>query len=340
MRWFARYSNHFRDDDNPPEIISSQSHKTFVDMVDKGLAPYPELWLWHVPEWKFGQADWVAYDDSGFALAAGTIDKGKEYVAEWLAKQKDVLVSHGMPPTTIVRDEQDPSIIVQHETREISPLPGFAAANRITGWVLTSPANKETTMSIPKDKRDQLVKGWGIDESWLDQLEESNRAAAKEASEAGVQSKEKSDQDETKDAPVAEEATQAVESEETEASADMSAYPTRSEVVEAVTAVLTPMRDQIVALTEQMDAMTKELASVKQVETDREQEIVKAAQKIPQASMAALLSKSIIGQEDAQVDGRTSLAKSKPTVTKSYEPHIGIPFLDQMVYGQEQEEAS
>ena len=48
----------------------------------------PELWLWHTPKWRLGEADWLAYDDSGFALASGTIDRGKEIVAEQIAKQK------------------------------------------------------------------------------------------------------------------------------------------------------------------------------------------------------------------------------------------------------------
>lgn len=363
MRWFARYSNHFRDDDNPPEIISSQSHKTFVDMVDKGLAPYPELWLWHVPEWKFGQADWVAYDDSGFALASGTVDKGKENIAVWLSKQKDVLVSHGMPPSTIVRDETDPSVIVQHETREISPLPGWAAANRITGWVLTPPKFKQgdNAMSIPLDKRAKLVEGWGIDESWLDALEQSNASAAKQADSDGVESKEVTEQSaeqteqlETKDetAETTEEAEPGVTitgNVETSEGAhvegvhvdpvDMEQYPTRNEVVEAVTAVLTPMRDQIIALTEQVGALTKELSEIKQEKEDKDEEIVKAARKIPQASMAALLSRSIIGQDEAAVDGRTSLAKSKPAEAETIDtPIIGIPFLDRMVYGKQQEQ--
>ena len=83
-RWLARYSNNFLDRDNPPEIISSDSHRRFVELVDKGLAPLPDAWLWHIKSWKLGTATWIAYDDSGFSLAAGDYDEGNEQVAEWL----------------------------------------------------------------------------------------------------------------------------------------------------------------------------------------------------------------------------------------------------------------
>jgi hypothetical protein len=35
-----------------------------------------------------------------------------------------------------VRSKQDPSIIDVHVTTEISPLPGWAAANPLTGFVI------------------------------------------------------------------------------------------------------------------------------------------------------------------------------------------------------------
>jgi hypothetical protein len=52
--WLARYSNNFLDVDNPPQIISAKSHKDFVKSVDDGEWPLPELWVWHVPEWRVG----------------------------------------------------------------------------------------------------------------------------------------------------------------------------------------------------------------------------------------------------------------------------------------------
>jgi hypothetical protein len=134
-RWLAVYSNNFRDKDHPPEIISEASHKGFIEVVNAGIADYPELWHWHVPGTAWGKADTLDYVD-GFALAAGYVYPGHEQEAEALSQMDDIRVSHGMPSRTIVRSKQDPSIIEFHVTTEISPLPGWAAANPLTGFVI------------------------------------------------------------------------------------------------------------------------------------------------------------------------------------------------------------
>ena len=69
-RWFAIYSDQVRDEDNPPEIISEKSHKSFIELVDTGVVDYPELWHWHIPGTRWGKADWLDYAD-GFAVASG-----------------------------------------------------------------------------------------------------------------------------------------------------------------------------------------------------------------------------------------------------------------------------
>jgi hypothetical protein len=40
-RWLAVYSNKYRDQDVPPEILSAKAHKEFVEAVDSGAAPTP-----------------------------------------------------------------------------------------------------------------------------------------------------------------------------------------------------------------------------------------------------------------------------------------------------------
>jgi hypothetical protein len=95
-RTLITYSNCYRDVDNPPEIISSDSHKNFVKMVDNKEAEYPELWHWHVKGTKYGQIDWLAYDEeNGFAMACGYILPGHEKEAEALTQMDDLRVSHG-----------------------------------------------------------------------------------------------------------------------------------------------------------------------------------------------------------------------------------------------------
>ncbi|RPJ40153.1 MAG: hypothetical protein EHM35_00680, partial [Planctomycetaceae bacterium] len=150
-RWLAVYSSKYRDDDNPPEILSESAHKDFVDAVDKGEWPMPELWLWHVKGTRSGAADYVAYDDSGFAIASGAFDKDKEHIASRLAECDDLSTSHGMPMAEIRREEADSTIISRYRSKEISPLPRWAAANKHgTGFSILS---KEADMAIPEKKR-------------------------------------------------------------------------------------------------------------------------------------------------------------------------------------------
>jgi hypothetical protein len=178
-RWIANYSNNFRDDDTIPEIIADASHRAFVNRVDNGDADNPELWVWHRPEWHIGKAEWVAYDESGFAIAGGYIYPEFEDLAKELESLEDIAVSHGMPPSSIRRDKNDPTIIVAHETKEISILPRWAAANKLTGFVLLE--KEEAEMAIPKSKRDVLVNQWGISPDLLERLEKANESAAEKA---------------------------------------------------------------------------------------------------------------------------------------------------------------
>ena len=45
-RYVGWISNHFLDNDDPPEILTGESHKEYVAWADKHIV-YPELWLWH-----------------------------------------------------------------------------------------------------------------------------------------------------------------------------------------------------------------------------------------------------------------------------------------------------
>ena len=324
LRWITRYSNNFRDDEK--EIIAEASHKRFVDLVDKGLAPYPELLIWHEKSWKIGVADWVAYDDSGYALASGTVDKDAEETAVWLSKQKDIRTSHGMPIVTIKRDEEDPLVIVEHESREISVLPKSRAANKLTGWyVIEKELQEEKIMAIPKAKKDKLIKDWDIKESVLDGLEKYNEVEAKAANDEGLASKEIDvDEEDIEGEDAAEKDSKEDETKEEDSLS-------RKEIVEVFEVV-------IKSLSEQMAVQFKEVhARIDAVGEDVEKEVNKKLTETPSASIAGMLSKklSITGSSDLadiKVDGRTALANSGPNETKEEtKEHTGIPFVDKML---------
>lgn len=325
-RWIARYSNHYRDQDNPPEIISSQSHQGFVERVEKGLAPLPELWLWHVKEWRVGQADWVAFDpDHGFAVAGGRPLVGMEPVFEHLATLKELRVSHGMPKHTIVRDETDESIIIEHETREISPLPAWAAANKLTGFVVLDNEHKEATMAIPADKRETLIKEYGFSEALLAQIEAANAKDAEKAKDEGLEAKETATAEPVTDTPA-----------EQPAQAEPVAVP-----AEPAAPAEPPAADKaIVELVGLVKALTEKVAAMEQKQKADGEELEKAANTLGQTPVASILSmfkqgKSAIGAEETQVDGRTSLAKSKPAEAKqNVEGRTLVPFINTILAGQ------
>jgi transcriptional regulator of met regulon len=326
--WMARYSNNFRDNDKPPEIISSDSHKSFLRKVKEGKAPLPELWLWHKKEWKVGQAHGLAYDELGFAVAIGTFDADKGYVAEALMKAKDVRVSHGMPISSIVRDEKDRSIIKEHETREISPLPAWAAANKLTGFVvLNLDSNKEDSMAIPDETKKEWVDGLGIDPKTLESLEAANAADASKAMSEGLESKDTTDasaqpatQPEVTEPAVPDAPAESAPAPE----ASMTVETLRTAVQDAVSGIVNPM----VARLDALEASMKQLKET----SDAQADVLKGT---PTASLASIISQfaqSAIGAAETRVDGRTELAKSKPKEAAApMDGRTPVPFINEIL---------
>lgn len=258
-KWLATYSNNIRDDDNPPEIIASKSHERFVELVDKGQADLPELWLWHVPQWKWGQSTAIAYDGNGFAVATGDVDKGCEPIAEWYKERDDQLVSHGMPKRTVKRDPEDSSIIIEHITREISPLFDWAAANKHTGFnVLMKELDMDEQKGIPEHKREEFIKA-GLPAEVLDMLEEKNSAKAKETSD--LEKKE-----------------EAAKEEETPTQDDTS-FSDIAEAIKSITRVVAELQ-----------------AEVKELKKSDSQKIAEKAAGIPEASLAELVNQTLFNK--------------------------------------------
>jgi hypothetical protein len=272
-RWLAAYSNNRRDEDNPPEIISSQSHKEFDESLQKGEWPMPELWLWHV-EYPVGITQYHAYDSStGFPVAAGIFYKDCDWAAEGVIQAEWDGVSHGMPREWIQRDEKDKSIIVRHRTKEITFLPQWAAANKLAFNIIS----KESTMEadnqekgLPAHKRPEFIKAFG--EERVEKMEAALNGKAKEADAAGTEQKE-AQVIVTEDKPL-----------------------TQADLLKALEFV----SDGIKTVLGNLDTRLKAIEEA-QVEEKDKFDIVEI-----------LKSKSIIGKESARVDGRSSLAKDAP----------------------------
>ncbi|MDP2661364.1 MAG: hypothetical protein Q8R28_11620, partial [Dehalococcoidia bacterium] len=169
-------SNHFRDRDNPAEILSGKAHEEFIQHADK-TGEYPELWLWHTPGSKVGTADWLDFAD-GFLLMSGSFDPDKADVAERLAKATDPLtMSHGF-----WRLKADAENVITHQYRmvEASICPQGVEANP---WTRFTTAQKEAELLSPK-KKEFLTKFLGAET--VAAIEADTTALRKAAEEAGV----------------------------------------------------------------------------------------------------------------------------------------------------------
>lgn len=244
----------------------------------------PELWHWHVPGSRYGVTDLVAYDvDTGMALAAGTVDKGKEEIAQRIF-ERGPKVSHGMPTPEIRREEGDPTVLVRYRSKEISTLPPEAAANKITFYDL----KEQDDMEIPEKKLEAL-RELGFD---MDELE-AKLGAGRERAE--------SEERESKEAETKAEETEAVaETEQAQPDAAPESAPEQEPLTaEAVAAAFT---SAIAPITERLDALEGQIKELSEPTETKEEE----PDKTPQASLASLMKSAVIGKEATRVDGRTT----------------------------------
>ncbi len=314
-KWLGIYSNSFRDDDNVPEIISSGSHKEFVTNVDGGTYQQPDLLLWHVPEWKFGKATFVAYDEVEpgvvFAIAGGTIDEGKEFVADALLESGEQWqMSHGMPTDKIRRSDVDNTIYNKHVTTEVSVLSGIHAANHLTGFGVL-----EDDM-IPTKKRDEIMGKLGVDDGFLDKLEAKNvniAAQAKDDKEFKEVTDETAKDSEEVVTDVVAETTDVVESTETiaeetvaevvEEVPDETAHPEATLDVQSLMDELSGVKEVVVDLVNAVkminDSQKETDDEIEAIKKEKADEVVAQTPTFSQVYGAKI--KSIIGQKEAEV---------------------------------------
>lgn len=321
LRWFASYSNNFRDSDNPAEIISKESHMNFVDMVDKGLADYPEAWHWHTPGSAWGKADWVAFDEeNGVSMASGYVYEGHEKEAIALAEMKEpIAVSHGMPKVSIQRSLDDPTVITRHVTKEISDLPLWAAANKLTSFYVF----QENEMAIPDNKKEYLRKVGLTDES-ITAIENANAQKSAFAKDNAIESKEANTEVEATE-PTAEAVTETV-AESTEESKET------SDVAVPNSEVMVQLAEVLAGLTSRLESIETQVKSLTEAQATKEV----TPSEIPAASLAALIAKqmSATSSKDAMVRKNSELATSGPVETETPTETVvntSNPLLDRVI---------
>lgn len=321
-RFLATYSNKFRDEDDPPEILSEEAHKGFVGAVDAGEWDPPELWLWHTPGTKCGYCDFVAYDDRGFAIVSGVVTD--EAVAEALAADDDLKTSHGMPTEEIVRDPDENTVITRYRSKEVSPLPSWAAANQLTsfsvGGNMGFPTKKRAFLvdKIGEEKTAELEAELGIKAKEAEGMEFKDAAAEAEAAEAA-------------EAKAAEGAKEGEGAEEETPAGDPPVEPeyvTRDEVVEEIGGVFAEFGERMTAMETMLEGLGK---SLKELERSEEERITEKAAAMPAASLGDAVRQRAVGAPEAQVDGRTREGKAGPVEQMAADGPTPVPFLNNLM---------
>lgn len=132
LRWFGIVTNIYQD--SAEDILVEKSHLNFIEMVEKGEASYPELWVWHI-EKPVGTTDWIGYDDRGFVIASGLVQKDyEELVTNLVTNTPNMGMSHGMPIDSL--HYEDKYRIDRYVSKEYSLLPTDSAANKLTYYII------------------------------------------------------------------------------------------------------------------------------------------------------------------------------------------------------------
>lgn len=199
-RWVGWWTNNFEDRDG--EFFTEKAIDEYVERVDAGIVPYPQLWYWHVPGTKHGEADWLARIDH-YCVAAGTFDDtpaGKAAKAYYSSARDQQSMSHGFTYDVTAKKDK---VYHQFNTFELSPLPPRVAANPFTQF------EEVKAMGLSPEKQAQLERVFGA--QIAASIIADTEAKSKAIEEAGVAYKDFARMDEpTSPAP---EAVKAVEAE-------------------------------------------------------------------------------------------------------------------------------
>lgn len=127
--WVASFTNNFED--RHKEILSAESHDRYVARVKAGLVPLPELWHWHTPGTRHGEALWIDKVGNHMVVAVGKFDDtpaGKA-AEEQYQKMGPVKLSHGFHYPVWAKKG---NVYLDYNTFEITTLPPGREANPFT----------------------------------------------------------------------------------------------------------------------------------------------------------------------------------------------------------------
>jgi hypothetical protein len=176
--WVGVWTNNFEDREK--EIFAAKAIDDYVSRVDMGIIPTPELWVWHTPGTRLGQADYIARVGA-FVVGMGKFDDNPlaEKGMNALARLKGLGMSHGF---TYDPKQKRGRVYHQFNTFEISVLPKSKAANSYTSF------EEIETMKLEGEKKTFLEGILGTEQTGA--LEKALEDATNSLTERGIASKE------------------------------------------------------------------------------------------------------------------------------------------------------
>lgn len=167
-RWVAWWSNNLEDREG--EFFPAKAIDEYIARVDMGIVPMPELWDWHIPGTRHGQAD-VLFRHGHFVVAGGTFDdtpQAKAAMKDYQKHPHKYAVSHGFKYNP---DKFTENAYWQFNTFEISPLPVGKEANPYTKFEEVAPVLTDEKKAYLREKY-----GAEIADSLIAKTEEANKA--------------------------------------------------------------------------------------------------------------------------------------------------------------------
>lgn len=189
--WIGRWSNNFED--RQKQLFAEAAIDDYIGRVRAGEIPYPELWYFHLPGTKHGQAEKLWRSDH-FACAFGSFDDtdiAKSLVSHY-SKTSDKArgMSHGFfyPPSAL-RD----GVFKKFTTFELTVLPPKYAANPYTTFKTYQEVADMKAASLPADAQAELKEALG--EDLFKEFVSDNEQQGKALEDAGMRFK--NDDDDT-----------------------------------------------------------------------------------------------------------------------------------------------
>jgi hypothetical protein len=295
--WISRHTGKWVDREN--EILAEKSHEAYVERVQKGSVPAPELWMWHAKGTKHGQAVTV-WKSGGFVLAAGYFDDtpaGNKAFDYYQKHSGTIKLSHMFHYPTETKVD---GVYYEYNTIEITTLPDGAEAFPYTNF------QEINTMALPEAAERMIAEALGEDVLNAARAQDSKAEKDTKALDGlGVASK---GYDKYEGSPLV------------EAAAKMTDLETRLKTAEEALKQVTDLSAAVLAMNESIKRLTDEVETSRSAENKALEQVNDLTKRLAeQTELAAPASQSkdtLLNERDKTIlENMMEAAKSEDTLS-------------------------